>query len=344
MAYSSGTATDRENLLALLKTFAVAEGWTADVDTIVTNGRLSLSKNNCYVHFDTASETRSHPSNWGIANPTDNLIVAAQATAYTSATNYYGHTNSLVTSFSDANRAELRRLDTNFGYEFYSGGVGDPDYIAIICEAKSNEYVHLMFGDISKNGSFTGGEFLLNTEWEWWGQRAQDPGATAHDSFLGLDDLATSSTFFINDSNIHASRRLRLDSDEFIPVNIVAHGSIDSSSYSQSINAHIIPAGRVGPSGITPLYAVPLYISLQDALSSSDYLYLGDIPNLRLCSLEGREAKDELTIGSDTWVVYPFVKKGSVRQLIDNSSAGGTIWTNEGPSSGNAGFSIKKIT
>lgn len=340
MAFETGTASDRNDLLSKLKTFAENNGWTTDLDTISSDGRLSIHINNVYIHFDTTSENRAFPTNWGLSDETDNIIVAAQSSSYNSgnAVNYYGHPDSLVTNFVDSNRAELRRLDTSFGYQFFSGGAGDPDYIYMVVEGKADQYTHLMFGDIDKAGSYTGGEFMLNTKWQWWSQVSQGYLSSQHNSFLG-SGITTSSTFFVDESTtIHPDRSVLLDIQTFSIANIVSIGLA-----TRSFNAHIIPTGQIGPSGITPLFSIPVMISLQDALSSDDYLYLGEIPNMKLCSLAGRSARDEVTIGADTWVLYPFMKNGSVREIIPDSSSGGTIWQNEGPSSGNAGFAIKKV-
>jgi hypothetical protein len=346
MAYSAGTATDRQQLMTLLVAFLTANGWIVDFNAVSTTGRLSIHKNNVFIHFANDSVIRTAPSGWGLGTFTDNMVVAAQSTSYNSgnSANYFNHPGTLVTSFADADRSEMGQLGANIPYEFHTGSGGDPSYVYIVCKPVGDTYVHMMFGEISKITSFNGGEFLMSTGWSFYSQSGQNYPSTTHKTFLKSDGGGgTPASMRMADVTLSPSSMLSLDSSSFVPSNIIGNGTVAFYGLGLGYSGHILSAGKVKASGVNVLVNVPIIINLNPANASNDWQRLGEIPNLRYCSMEGRSPGENVINGADTWIYYPFYRKGAVRSSIDNTLSGGTTYTTEGGSSWNAGFAIKKV-
>jgi hypothetical protein len=76
---------------------------------------------------------------------------------------------------------------------------------------------------------------------------------------------------------------------------------------------------------------IPIEVYYMRSLSANDGMYyLGNLPNVGHIHLEGIDPAQEITIGADTWIAFPMVRKSDV---------GGDNQESE-----NAGIVYKKVT
>jgi hypothetical protein len=69
---------------------------------------------------------------------------------------------------------------------------------------------------------------------------------------------------------------------------------------------------------LVPFIPISLYC---ERVAGGIHSYVGDVPDMRWCSIANNAAKDEITIGSDTWKLYPVVAKlpfGSLNAATGN--------------------------
>lgn len=83
--------------------------------------------------------------------------------------------------------------------------------------------------------------------------------------------------------------------------------------------------------GGVPLHAFPVFY-----YAGSLTTYLGEIPAIRMCSLAGIPTGEVLTYGSDEYMVFPWVQRGTGADAGD----GGTY--NGQPNSYTLGWAIRK--
>lgn len=337
MAYSTGTVNTRADFLSQLSSFASSEGWTIHVSS---STRLSISKGGCFINLGVRTFNRSVLSPG--TNVDDDTVVYALSESYDSGTSeYYGHPGSLATSSGDTRDiGVISGFDSSVNYHFFSGGAGDPDYLYVVVEVQPGEYSHAFFGNMRKLGSWSGGQFALGIEYAWWfGTAAQDPMSTTHGYFLSTSEAA-GSVIRVSDSQLSTDNVLRASATStepnFVPVLTVA-------SRSEGYNAAVNVLGRNSIGGVTPLYLIPVIINTDSVTGVTEFRHIGSIPNLAQCSMEGRQAGDEVLYGGDTWKLFPYYSKGPLRVFSGDTDSLNT-YNAEGPSSWNFGLAIKKVT
>jgi len=101
---------------------------------------------------------------------------------------------------------------------------------------------------------------------------------------------------------------------------------------SNSVNSQFLRFDAQPFSGNLSLAAMPIYIA-NGSGSENLLVWAGQAPNVRMCSVKDYNAGDEVTYGSDTWVVFPVLRKTEMSELgIQNTVA-----------SGPAGYAYKKV-
>lgn len=309
--YEAGTASNIADLFTKLSAFAQADGWTEDhADT----DRLFLHKGTCYVAF-----------RWAAASPTCAGIYHAlgfinSGTAPGSHTDDSGQGAISGTNATILAGRSVPLVDSSMPYWFFSGT--SPDYVYASVQVASGDFRHFGFGTVDKLGTYTGGEFAF-------GQRFSTAGGTAGLSVRGdsthlLDALAGIATGTPGGT---APATMQPFAPSFHIEGLpneggsskwaLAWGGGTPSLNDRGGNARYFVQGgfRGGPiasafarysgtllTGLVPLYSIACHY--KDP-SNARYYPLGYMPDVRGCHMGAFVGGQEITVGVDTYVVFP---------------------------------------
>lgn len=315
MTYENGTAVDLEDLLSKIDTFATTThgGWTAGYspNPNTTNGWFELHKGSLSASF------KYVPGGGGLhlsCHQASGYINTSTAPGEHTADSGNGY-NGTSTGHSEANLLSERCVrDLGDGifpsYHLFADDV-DQDYIHVVVEATTGMFRHFGFGLLDKFGdNWTGGEYLYGHYHDIATTAiATDPNhQTLLDALGGSGDVIRAGTVRIASglanqgaavwgvSAALASASLLTDSASNVRRQI--HGG-----YRAGIEARGF--GNVignSSSGVVPLYSIPAYY--RDPNNARVYL-LGYMPDIRAFNTRNFEPGEEVTVGSDTWVMFP---------------------------------------
>lgn len=326
MAYAEHVnVPNLHSLVDLVAQFAGANGWTVERNTLSATNRtvtLRIPGVSDYVHLFNTDQTilRSRlsigysaaavPGAQPLPSPRDAL------------SNVLAGPYPRVKLFSNGNAIHVAMATTTAG-----------------------EYRHHAFGVLSKAGDYVGGTY---TDGTWWGSIGT--------SYSGMVAAAGDNVvLFGHNTDTDGCGHVRADSTE----------DVRSNSYQRLCSdfaGTLLAEGQAGTSIGTLYQAGPNYDGLRDtfwlarALGGSDenifsgrsilqpvqvsirragttpYLSpIGTVSGLQVCYLEKLEPEQEVTIGGETWVVFPWLRK-----LAMSGSFGAP------PASGNYGWAVRK--
>lgn len=332
MAFETGSAIDLEDLIAKISTFATANGWTEDRRDNAA-GIFGLSKNSIFVssRWDTTAlnvlsihqATAVLPG----AGTEPGDVTGDSGNGYNATT---AHTDSLLD-----NERHVVLGDGPFPSYYLFEQDASPAYLHIVVETSTNIFQHFGFGEINKVGdAWTGGEYC-------YGQRHIAAGGINNNSTFLLDGFFTDA----QDSDKRWAATMRCSGMPSQPGSEVwgqiwgQAVTIPPTDSAANNKARLQGGHRAGPfswhwgyfSGIQTVGFVPMYAMavwyLDDA---NNHVYLlGWHPDVRAVNIRGFAPKDEVVIGSDTWVFFPL-------QQRDISGGAGTT--------GFSGVAYKKVT
>lgn len=333
MAYETGVPSSQDDLISKLATFIVANGWTQDLlDT--TDDEAAFHKGDCYVQFWWADSETVYPHSIGMY----------QSLGYTGGNDIYNHPDNAggyTTGYQDYQRTSITYIGDGpyTAYHFFLGT--SPDVFYCVLEYAAGIYRHFGFGNIDKIGDWTGGEFVAGHGWHY--DSKDNPNHPNHSVLLDGGHVSTSSEEGRRAATIHIEGMPNQDGSS--KWGLV--GGSTSSSYPGTDRAgedRVIVTGgcRKSPhltmmgwvrgdklSGLIPLIPIPLFY-LDLTVTPNIPLYpLGFMPDVFHIQMAAFDAGDEITIGSDTFKIFPMVRK---RYENDNEEE-----------SWNAGLAYKKV-
>lgn len=312
MAYESGTATSATDLLDKFRLFAISQGWTVNRWTSEESGQaLCIQKNGNHFNFNATENQRvringSLPYCTGIrmngSDGYDSGLPWDQQPGYPrrSTTSYDWHV-----VFLD--------LQLNPGpfpaYHFFSLGDG-----ALHCSLEFNtgQFFHWGCGRLDMfNPSVVGGQFIYapqsypSTSWY----------TTGYDGDSGYSiEMVPGRAARAGISTSRIGSMLR-----------VQEGSYDNwaSSARESTDGYLPRAWQGGAVHDFPLLAyspdpmnnVGILLPMIASYNEDDQylLPMGSFPGLRNMNMSGYLPGDEFTLGADTWKVFPWFQKGSIK-------------------------------
>lgn len=303
MSYEASQSTSMIDFFTKLSTFAVANGWTEDHSDYVTNRRLAIHRSTVYVQF-----------NWDSATPAN--VGVYQSTGFTGSGtapgNHTGDSGQGVVSNTNATIATGRHValdnDTN-NYWFFESDT----YLHAVVEVTSGVFAHFGMGILSKFGdNWTGGEYAYGVK---QGSLVASNGAIdAAGSYL-LDGLTSNSNVaFMASLKMSGIPNQGASTWGVVGGAITTPGNDRGGSARSKVyggyraNTMARAFGRIGSSnaqGLVPGYPITCFAQT----STSDLYYLGSMPDVRGINMQYYVAGDEVTIGGDTWVIFPSRQK-----------------------------------
>ena len=141
MAYSTSSASTQTELILAIEAFCVANGWTVNLSAVLGSGRrLHVSKNGAYANFSTSSASY--------------LIEMELSDGFNAGAAW----NNQPTIRSGVTRCSLSIGSVNIlpcTYHFFA----HDDFVAAVFVSSGGTSDQLMFGNIAKVGTYTGGIF-----------------------------------------------------------------------------------------------------------------------------------------------------------------------------------------
>lgn len=306
MAYSDPTSiANAADLIDRIVSFAGANGWTVERNSLDGANRTATLRKvgvSDYVHlYNTDPTTVRMRISIGYD---DELPIADQPNV--------------------SNQAVCTLLAGPYPRAFMFAS-GDQVWVSVAI-ARSGEYRHLTFGVVDKMGTFEGGTYVDGSSWpggNWWANFNNN-----HAPFLSLGSGTT-----------RGHVRVDIPADErenfffsFSATNNNTRVVSDAGEGTGALAAALVNrADRNAFSGRSVLHAIPLYVARTG--SQTFYSPIGVVQDVRYCSINKFEPEQEITIGSDTWVVFPVAAK---RPL--NSTSG-----EQPAASGDYAYAIRKV-
>lgn len=326
MAYESSTASNIADLMDKLQIFATANGWTKNEPAGSIVDRLCLSKNGVFVNF-----------RWATTSPT--AVGVYHALGYTtSATNPGGHTSDSGNGFfsagsvTNANILSSRyALVTNgsMTYWFFENDAS-PAYIHIVVTTGTLQYSHFGFGELIKQGTWTGGEYAYGHIYTAAssGTQLAETSSFLLDGGLGHTTPTSYRTFA---ATVHIES---LPGQGASTKWGLSWGGDSAGTDRATLTRYNIQGGfRAGPvasafarftssptTGLTAMYPINLFYD--GAGTPRQWYPLGYMGDVRGIDVLNYAEAQEITVSADTWTVFPATYKPAQGALGNSRTMG----------------------
>lgn len=315
MAFINQTVSSMSDFATKLDAFAVANGWTQDEFNAGT-GRFALHKSTVYVSF-----------RWDTGTPQSLGIY--QALGWLGATDPGNHTDDSgngKVSGSQATLATGRSMFLDNPVQWW--GFEDANYIHFVVEIAGGIYIHGGFGIMDKIGDWTGGEYCYGYKHK--SGVAASPAISVETSVL-LDALAGFAGIELFAATIHMEglqNQLGGGSGKW-GVAVGAHSTFGNDRAAVARGKVVggfrggplsLPFGRFGNDsvvGLQPMYPI---LNWYVDTTTGDTHPLGWMKDVRGFNGEFYTAGQTITIGGDTWQVFPTRNKGTIPPLTSTSA------------------------
>jgi hypothetical protein len=286
--YATGAPTSLADFLNSLATFATSAGWTVDHNAVYTSGDywLAVHKNACYLDY--------------FVPTTNDRIQLYGATGYSGASAYNAQAGTSP-SYSLMMPAPAGPFTA---YHFFSTNTGGIDYLHALLEYSSGNFLHIHGGCLSPVGGLSNLIYTAGTHWSglagglsssdggpggasnWTPFTAENPAGAGQWCFQLLATIDSVTRWFYPGAASPAR----------------AIGAIRSGSR----NVHAFARIPNTFNQLAPLIPLSLYL---ERAAGNIYSYVGDVIDMRFFNIANNAAKDEITIGADTWKVFPVISK-----------------------------------
>ena len=360
MAYSTGSGLYTD-LMAAVLSHAIADGWTeaGGVGTgwpiVSPSGRIRG------VDWDSTTSTESDFTLGGDGLP------KTQRDGYLSVGSTPAEATSNAATLSTGSGVRLRNFAYTIANWWIFSDISAGEYIHVVYNfsngAASDVYSHFSFGEVDKGG-LTYGSIAYATSPDKRGYAESTTGGTSSpksnkgsdwntlnrsgNMWAGdwgeVDEGWSSVAYMVNgttapvpngvggwpawDSIIAQGERLwsgtARGSDTVFPsLDARRDGHFASSAWWLGLNAQ---------TGVLPLMPIP-FILINGMGTSARNRWMGVYPDARFCTMNGVNPEDEITFGSDTWKVFPVLRKTNWGELNIRYRV----------TSGFAGYAYKKV-
>jgi hypothetical protein len=308
MAYQTGTATDANDLLSKLRTFATANGWTEDnygARTTGSGNALQIHKGGFYVTFktDTTAGNVIDPGPF-IGCYAHNTYSSGNGTEAQAGASAVTLCNGMTGSF--------------LAYHFISNAELGAEYLYCIVETTAGIFKHFGTGTLVKIGAITNGQFVFAVRWNY----SLSPGyidiPTIFAHAVAFDAVETT-------TRVGPSLNVRVDADSISPrwidgsSSVVSgrtmRGGVRTASIGHEVMMQNAASTLTGRNMIFPAF---LYAERSGALFNA----IGYPPGVRWCNLTYLSPNDVLTIGTDQWKVFPVIRKNGSAGQVNSSIYG----------------------
>jgi hypothetical protein len=299
--YATGAASNPTAVLQALATFAASAGFTVDNNAAYSGGWwLAVHKGACYLNFVTPSS--------------DNYITVYGATGFNG--------SSAPNAQAQASPGTVCNMVPGpyTAYHFF-GSSGSDAYLHLAIELSANVFAHIHAGALRAAGGAAPCIYVEATNWSSYTTNyASYPDADGINSLpWGFGKFTAYNCVGVTvDSTFRwFYREASSPNKRVIAFQI---GGIQSASMRRSPNTF---------NGLPILLSIPVFC---ERAVGGIYSYVGEPADVRLVNILNNNPKDEITIGSDVWKIFPVIAKNP------NTN----IYGSPNPSSGNYGYAFRK--
>ncbi len=317
MTFETGTATDLPDLLAKLNTFATTThgGWVAGYspNPNTTNGWFELHKGSLSFSAKFPRGAQAPPEHMSCHQASGFINSATAPGAHTQDSgNGYNNTTTNHTNANLLSERCVRDIGNGpFVSYFFFADTTVGDYIHVVVEPTPGMFRHFGFGTLDKRGdNWTGGEYVFGHYQDTSvNATALDPNTqTLLDGIGGTQDRLRAATVRIAAGLPNQSPAIWGVSAQLASASLLTdtagnvrrqiHGGYRAGLEARGFGN---PAGSFS-SGLIPMYSIAA--RYRDP-SNPRVTMLGYLPNVRALNIRNFAPKQEVVIGSDTWIMFP---------------------------------------
>lgn len=313
MAFLYVQPSSMADLISRVNTFLVADGWTSDHFATVS-GKAAWHKSTVYVSV-----------RWDTSSPL--AIAIYHALGFTDTATLPGnHPN-------DSGNGQITGTDATIRTGRYIGTGNTPlglwcfsgtTYAHFVVHQLGTRYAHFGFGILDKVGNWTGGEYAYGTRQEF-----DFDSSPVHESSTFLLDGVTSSggpspmptDMELYAATVHVEGMTNQGGTSKWAVAMSASQSaiLLGTDRASVARIHFIGGFRAGLiaspfgafAGIATKAHVPMYPIMTSYFNrtTGNVQVMGFQKDVRGVSIQNFEPEDEITIGNDTWMIFPSGQK-----------------------------------
>lgn len=298
--YSTGTASGPTAVLQALATFATSAGFTIDNNAAYSGGWwLAVHKGSCYLNF--------------VSDSGNSKVTLYGATGFNSASAPSAQANASAAVGCNSG------VGPYVGYHFFSTS-GSAAYLHVAIEKSAGLFAHFHGGALNAIGTAAPCIYIQATNWPYTGYYASFPDSSGnylpwsqngYSYSNGYVGVTVDSTFrWFNPGQSQPSRAVWPGQG----------AGLSYTAYNRSPNT---------ANGLAVL--LPMQCFVERAVGNI-YAYVGDVPDTRYLNMKNNNPKDEITIGADTWKIFPMI----------SNNPNINIGNSPNPSSGNYALAFRK--
>jgi hypothetical protein len=295
MAYSTSSAASCSAVLQALATFCTSYGWTVNFNGTYTGyvRWISVSKGSCYLNF---------------AVPTgDGLIYVYGATGYNAANAPSAQPGTSLQYICNPGQTQSGVNPGPYtAYHFFSSTSGT--YLHVAIEVSSGVFAQLHAG-LNAVGGASPATYITVSNWSRYAVTSGSDNGPSNPDNNGANAKAFCAEYSSNSTNGAGAVGCTVDAT-FLwfpfqggvsPGRMVAVGNAVAGS-GWARYAHLRSPNTFNGVGIL----VPIAFFVERS-AGNIYSMIGEAPDVRFFNMKNNNAKDEITIGSDVWKVFPII-------------------------------------
>jgi len=341
MAYTNLTnVADYDTLLGSLRTFLNTAGWTLrhDLTTPIagspgegsTGRKLTVQKGDCLAGLRSVTTTNANRLFLfdGIPESASPLPSLASVQAdHLNSNSGIRVTNAQYNQLNEFTSARYLQIQAGPFPNVYFFTDSPSTYCHVVVEVTDGVYSHMMFGNLQKYGTWTGGGYYACSRWGTDVVSIDSPTSTTH-----VVPFGTTATGSVGSEWTLHYESPGSPNTKWVSGNITAytHGSVKrAGGRANARGGFPEPFRNLGQTPFSGVIALsPATLLVTNLTTPTSYTILGRVPDLRLVNITELVPAEEYILGADTWKVFPYRAKNGGTDL---------------PNSGVYGFAYKKI-
>lgn len=313
MAFQTGTATNLDDLIDKLRLFLSAQGWTIDKWVAPTGGfdaELYVHKGNVYVSMSTNELTTTQTYHSVLQLIQRPYLYLYLNTGFNGANLVYQQPgfNTGATSFPAYSNWLLGPMTAYYFFE-------DDTYCHIVVETIPGEYVHFGFGEVEKLGTYNWGTYVYGTDWQQGSSTIDSPISSQHVTPFagGLGESTTLCSKIMHD--IEGANVLYRFSSSAGTLRAIGPGRFGQAE----------DVTQIGPNDFNGLTALGMPW-VHTIAASSLFRPVGQLKDMRPINVQAFTPGQTISIGGDTWYIFPLVTKKDPTITDDLPNSGWYGW------------------
>lgn len=317
MAYQTGTASSTEDFMNALQLFAVAEGWTLDIYS-TTNDWMAMNNGSVYVQFRWDAQ--------GYIGVFQSLGFVNTSTAPGNHTNDSGlgvvdssaPYNATLSTTTTNSRVQYMPNGAIVAYHFFTDNT--TKYIHCAIETEPGRFYHLSVGTIDKRGVWTGGEYVtsdigsdtsmpVNIAGSIWQSNASTTSSTVTSFSMHIEGLPgqdVAGKWMIGLTNNTTIGSNSAGNDRAGNPRMTGWAAAYSAGFGLSVSG--FPYNTLD--GLVPLIPIEVWYKHTPSSGLHNCYLLGWAPDVYVMNMSAYPAGAEITIGADTFMIFPARQKG----------------------------------